>query len=68
MGTDNPGMPARLAVTVKMSARYMASGSSAFSPSRNAGVGVVGVTIASTSANASSKSRAINVRTRCAFR
>ena len=40
-----------------MSARYMASGSSAFSPSLNAGVGVVGVTMASTLANASSKSR-----------
>jgi hypothetical protein len=42
-------------------------GSSVFSPILKAGVGAVGDTIASTSANARSKSRRIRVRTRCAF-
>src|SRR6516162_7546997 len=51
-GTVTPQMPARLAVTVYTSARYMARGSPVFSPSLNAGTGDVGVTIASTSANA----------------
>src|SRR5258708_1643749 len=67
-GTLIPGIPARSAVTVKMSARYMANGSSAFSPSLNAGVGAVGVTMASTFRKASSKSRVTNVRTRWALR
>ena len=67
-GMEIPGMPAKSAVTVKMSAKYIANGSSVFSPSLNAGVGVVGVTIASTLANASSKSRASKLRPVCAFR
>ena len=36
------GSPARLALTVKMSARYICSGSSVRSPSLNAAVGLVG--------------------------
>src|SRR5258708_1957592 len=67
-GTLIPGIPARSAVTVKMSARYMANGSSAFSPSLNAGVGAVGVTMAFTFRKASSISRVSNVRTRWALR
>jgi len=55
-GTEIPGIPANEAVTVKMSARYMESGSSDFSPNLNAGVGVVGVMMASTSLNAFIKS------------
>lgn len=55
-------------VTVKMSSRYMASGSPVFSPSANAGDGVVGVKTTSTVLKASSKSRLINVRTFCALR
>ena len=46
-----------------MSARYMARGSSTFSPSLNAAVGLTGPTIASTFLNASSKSRVSRVRT-----
>src|SRR5262249_14741463 len=41
-GTLSAGMPARLAPIVKMSERYMARGSVAFSPILNAGVGEVG--------------------------
>ena len=55
-GTDRPGMPARLAGTVKMSARYIASGSAVFSPKRNAGEGVVGVATTSQDSRACSKS------------
>ena len=36
------GKPGEVAGSVKMSLRYIASGSSIFSPSRNAGVGDVG--------------------------
>ncbi len=41
-GTLIPQIPARLAATEYTSARYIASGSSVFSPSLNAGVGVTG--------------------------
>ena len=59
-------MPARLDGIVHRSLRYMASGSSTFSPIRNAVVGVDGETSTSTEAKAASKSRAISVRTFCA--
>ena len=67
-GTEIAGRPARLAGTVKTSFRYMAMGSSIFSPMAKAAKGAVGVSTASTLANAVSKSRAIRVRTFCAFR
>ena len=41
-GTERPGSPARFAVMVKTSARYIWSGSSVFSPSWNATVGATG--------------------------
>ena len=47
------GMPARLPVMVKISERYIATGSSTFSPILNAGNGETGATIASTCSNAS---------------
>jgi len=46
-------MPARFAVTVYMSTRYMASGSLDFSPSAKAAVADVGPPIRSTSLKAS---------------
>ena len=45
-GTLMHGMPARLPVIVKMSDKYMARGSSTFSPRRNAGKGETGATTA----------------------
>src|ERR1700753_728683 len=42
-GTAMAGMPTRLAGAVKMSERYIDSGSSVFAPMANAGSGVVGV-------------------------
>ena len=63
-----PGSPAMFTVTVKMSFRYISTGSPDFSPSAKAGAGVVGVRITSTFSKASSKSRLISVRTFCAFR
>src|SRR5262249_1284949 len=42
-GTLIAGTPARFALTVKISARYICSGSSAFSPRPNGGMGLVGV-------------------------
>ena len=64
------GRPARLTAETKMSARYIDTGSSVFSPARKAGVGVVGVSSRSTppGANAFVKSAAIRLRTCCAFR
>ena len=50
-----------------MSLRYIASGSSTFSPSWNAVVGAVGETSTSACSNAASKSRLISVRTFCAW-
>ena len=67
-GTEIPGSPAMLTVTVKMSLRYICSGSPLTSPMPKAGPGVVGVSSTSTFSNASSKSRLISVRTCCAFR
>ena len=66
-GTDMPGIPARLHDMVKMSDRYMVSGSWVFSPSLKAGVGHVGVAITSHVLNASSKSRFISALTSDAF-
>ena len=51
-GTEIPGRPARLTLIVKMSLRYIESGSDAFSPTLNAVVGDVGASIASTLSNA----------------
>ena len=65
-GSDMPGVPARLAGMVATSLRYIASGSSSFSPSRNAVVGAVGETSTSTCSNAAAKSRWMSVRTFCA--
>ena len=59
-------MPARLIGTVKKSLRYIASGSSVFSPRPKATEGEVGVTTKSNSAKAALKSAAILVRTFCA--
>ena len=53
-GTLIAGTPARFAGIVKTSDRYIASGSSARSPIRNAVVGDVGDTSTSKSANARS--------------
>src|ERR1700754_3637566 len=61
-GTESPGRPARLTVTVKTSFRYMETGSSVFSPTPNAGLGVAGVSNTSQFSNALSKSRLIKVR------
>ena len=62
-GTEIPGSPARFTVTVNTSFRYILIGSSSLiSPRAKAGLGVVGVRIASTpSLNTSSKSFLINV-------
>ncbi len=67
-GRDSPQMPARFSESVKMSARYMLSGSAARSPMGNAVVGLVGQAITSTSCSAASKSALISVRTCCALR
>ena len=61
-GTLRPQIPERLAAMLKMSARYMWSGSSDFSPRRKAAVGEVGEAITSTSAKARVKSFRIKVR------
>jgi hypothetical protein len=69
IGIEIAGRPARFAVTVKMSDRYMATGSSTFSPALNAGLGVVGVNRRSTPrSNALRKSCAITARICCALR
>ncbi len=52
---------------MKKSFRYIASGSSVFSPSPKATEGEVGVTTKSNSAKAAAKSSAIFVRTFCAW-
>ena len=62
-GSEMPGTPARFAGIVAMSFRYIASGSSSFSPSLKAVVGAVGVASTSTFAKAWSKSRCTRVRT-----
>src|ERR1700690_1604606 len=66
-GIEIPGTPARLTLIVNMSARYIWGGSFVFSPSLNAGVGEVGVTMISACLKASSKSLFIRVLTCCAF-
>src|SRR5579862_1534131 len=67
-GIEMPGMAARLAEMVKMSERYIESGSADFSPILKAGVGEVGQMIASHFLNASVKSLRISERTFCALR
>ncbi|CFE44316.1 Uncharacterised protein [Mycobacterium tuberculosis] len=62
-----PQWPAKFSGSVHRSNKYIASGSSTFSPSRNAVVGVVGDTSTSTDRYAASRSRAISVRTFCAW-
>src|SRR6185503_20024041 len=67
IGNDIVGTPARFAVHVKMSLRYISYGSD-FAPSGNAGVGVVGVNNKCTpEAKTLAKSRAMRARTCCAF-
>jgi hypothetical protein len=59
------GNPARLIEQTNTSARYIATGSSVFSPALNAGVGVVGVNSRSTPESKTCwKSLAISARTR----
>ncbi len=58
----------KAAQNLKISDKYMARGSFTFSPRRKAGNGETGATTASTSSNASWKSRAMSARTFCAFR
>ena len=67
-GTEIAGTPARLAGTVKTSFKYIAIGSSVFSPMAKAADGAVGVRMQSTLSKAVTKSRVISVRTRCAFK
>src|SRR5436309_6411460 len=67
-GTLKPGMPARFAPIVKMSLRYIASGSSVFSPIRNGNVGEAGSSMKSQRANASWYSRRMRLRARCAVK
>ena len=55
-GTLTAGIPARLTLMVNKSFRYIAKGSSILSPNLNAGVGVVGVSKASTDSNTFVKS------------
>jgi hypothetical protein len=62
-GTDIPQWPAKFSGSVHRSNRYIASGSSTFSPSGNAVVGVAGEISTSTFLYASSRSLAIIVRT-----
>ena len=66
-GIEIAGMPASDIGTVRTSERYIASGLAVRSPSLNATVGEVGVTIKSTCSKAARKSSAICVRTRCAL-
>ena len=60
-------MPASEAGSVQRSLRYIAIGSSTRSPMPNATNGVVGETSTSACSNAAAKSRAISVRTFCAW-
>lgn len=53
---------------VKRSERYMASGSSDFSPSRKGKLGVAGMSSASQRMKAAAYSRRMSVRARCALR
>src|SRR3989338_4570287 len=62
-GTESAGTPAKLAGIVKISERYIASGSVSFSPILKGGVGVVGDKIKSAFSKAVLKSWRISVRT-----
>ena len=66
-GTVRPGSHARDPFTVKISERYILSGSSVFSPIFHATDGAVGVTMTSTFSKAFAKSSRINSRTADAF-
>ncbi len=63
-----PGSPARFTEIVYRSFRYICTGSSLFSPSGKATLGVAGPAITSHCLKASLKSRAIRRRTLCACR
>ncbi len=65
-GIEIAGIPASDIGTVQKSLMYIDHGSPVFSPSPNATLGLVGVTMKSTCAKAASKSCTIFVRTRCA--
>jgi hypothetical protein len=67
-GRASAGRPARFTEIVKMSERYIVTGSAVFSPSRNAVVGETGVTSASQVSNTFWKSIRMRVRTCCALR
>ena len=54
-GIDSPGEPAKLAGIVKISCKYISTGSFVFSPDLNDVPGVVGDKITSTFLNASLK-------------
>src|SRR5712671_4387146 len=67
-GIDSAGSPASGAGMVKMSFRYICTGSSDLAPMANAVVGAVGPRMTSQRPNAAAKSRAISLRTFCACR
>ena len=67
-GTEIAGKPDKFTGTVKISFKYIETGSSDFSPILNAEPGVDGVNIASTSLKALSKSFLINCLIFCAFK
>ena len=62
-----PGIPVKLANTVKISARYMAIGSLVLSPMAKAVVGHVGIITASKSVNIASVLSTNSLRTCCAL-
>src|SRR5262249_35481824 len=66
-GIESPGIPAMFEGIVSTSERYMASGFSVRSPSRNATVGEVGDASRSKRSKRASCSCLINVRTFCAW-
>ena len=63
-----PGKPAKFTGTVKISFKYIETGSFDFSPTLNAELGVDGVKIASTFLKTSSKSFLISFLTFWAFK
>ncbi len=67
-GIDIAGAPVRLAATVKMSFRYICTGSSAFAPIRNAADGAVGPMITSHFSIRAAEIVGDQRRTCCAFR
>ena len=67
MGTDIVGSPDKLAGIVKISFRYIFTGSVCFSLTPNAGEGVVGVSIASTDSKTFIKSLYMSLLICCAF-